>query len=238
MQITLIKLSGYREWTESLGPDREHIIQEVQGKLHSILSRSFSNKGAIAHPLRYDLMIAVTNTLTVEDHMEILEKLQEFSPVPVIIAIATGDNAIIAERRASELLRKQYNSHQIITNGTIPDTAKICIIHADLAESIRLLSKCSVYETYEYIMNLYSKFRKLITELGGIALYLGGDNMIGITSPKEVERGVDMIRTFSRNHNLRIGIGISERPREAMKKATQALDRLRQERKLEIAVEC
>ncbi|NPA24049.1 MAG: GTP cyclohydrolase IIa [Crenarchaeota archaeon] len=238
MQITLIKLSGYREWTESLGSDREHIIQEIQGRLHSALSRAFSEKDAIAHPLRYDLMIAITNTLTVEDHMNILEKLQAYSPVPVIMAVAVERDAESAERKASELLRQQHNSHQVIVSGDVPDVSRICVVHADLAGSVKLLTKYSVYETYEYIMRLYSIFRSLMSKMGGIALYLGGDNMIGITIPERVEENIDLIRRFSRAYRLRVGIGIAAKPREAMRKATQALDRLRQERKLEIDVEC
>jgi len=237
VQITLIKLSGYREWTESLGPDREHLIQEVQGKLHSVLSRTFSAKGAIAHPLRYDLMIAVTNTLTVDDHLDVLRELQKISPVPVMMAIASGENTIEAERRASKLLNSTYNSHQVIIDGEVPDNSEVCIVHADLAESIRLLTRYSVYETYEHIMNVYRQFRRIMTELGGIALYLGGDNMIGITTPRIVIENIEKIRKFSKENTIRIGIGVSSRPREAMKKATQALDELRQERKLEIRIE-
>jgi len=237
VQITLIKLSGYREWTESLGPDREHLIQEVQGRLHSILSREFSIKGAVAHPLRYDLMIAITNTLTVEDHLDVLRELQKISPVPVIMAIASREDAIKAEKKASELLNYTYNSHQIIIDGEIPDNSEICIIHADLAGSIRLLTIYSVYETYEYIMNIYGEFREIMSKLRGIALYLGGDNMIGITTPKMLTENMELIREFSREHRIRIGIGVSRRPRDAMRKATHALDELRQERKLEIRIE-
>ncbi len=237
MQITLIKLSGYREWTESLGPDREHLIQEVQGRLHSVLSREFSSKGAIAHPLRYDLMIAITNTLTVEDHLDVLRELQKIAPVPVIMAVASDEDVLKAEKKASELLNHTYNSHQIIINGEIPDISEICVIHADLAGSIRLLARYSVYETYEYIMSIYKQFRRIMSQLRGIALYLGGDNMIGITTPKILSENIEIVKRFSKENEIRIGIGISRRPRDAMRKATQALDELRQERKLEIRIE-
>ncbi|WP_367834345.1 GTP cyclohydrolase IIa [Vulcanisaeta sp. JCM 16159] len=42
VQVTIIRLIGYREWTESLGPDREHIIQRVQSQLHNELINVFS----------------------------------------------------------------------------------------------------------------------------------------------------------------------------------------------------
>ncbi len=237
VQITLIKFVGYREWTESLGFDREHIIQEVQGNLHRTIVKLFSEKGGIAHPLRYDLMIAFTNGLTVEDHFKILEELQKYSPTPIMMSIAVHRDVRNAEKIASRLLMSNYNSHHIITYGDIPDMSDICIIHADLANSIKLLSRKTVYETYEYIMTLYRRFRRLISSMRGIALYLGGDNMIGVVNPEVLKDSFELLREFSKKHRVRMGIGVSKIPREAMKKATEALDRLRLENRLEIVIE-
>ncbi len=236
MQITLIRFVGYREWTESLGFDREHIIQEVQGQLHEIVVKAFSNRGALAHPLRYDLMIAITNTVSVEDHLKILEEVQRYSPVPVLISIAVHDDVRKAEEIATRMLLSNLNSHQILTYGNIPDKSTLCIVHADLANSIQLLYDKSVYETYEYIMWLYRKFRILISRMRGIALYMGGDNMIGIVTPERLNDNINLLERFSKKYRVRIGIGISNIPREAMRKATEALDKLRLENKLEIAI--
>ena len=103
MQVTIVKLVNYREWTETLGYDREHIIQEVQGKLHEVVVREFAKYEAFAHPLRYDYMIAFTNGLDLSVHREILMNLMKVSPVPVVMSIAVHENVVIAEQIASKI---------------------------------------------------------------------------------------------------------------------------------------
>ncbi len=224
VQITLVKLLGYREWTESLGPDREHKIQTVQGRLHSLLCETFAQYGAIAHPLRYDIMIAVTNGVDLEAHLEILRRIQACAPVPVVMSIAIGSTVLDAERRASQLLLV-HNNGPVVTHDEIPDRSPVCVVHADLRNSTDLFLKLSAYETYTYVSRIFRAFRLVMRKMSGIALYLGGDNMIGITTPDTLQ--LDLLRRFSKKYNVRIGIGIDSTPREALRKATHALDTLR-----------
>ncbi len=235
MQVTLIRLLGYREWTESLGPDREHIIQTVQGRVHTEISSQFAHYGAFAHPLRYDLMIAFTNGLGLREHENLLRAIERVSPVPVIMSIATGQTPREAERRAS-LYCAKANSHPIHVTGEIPDNSEMCIIHADLANSTSMLRKMSVYDTYLKVHKVYTEFMKLVNRLDGIALYLGGDNMIGVTVPFRLD--MKLLEKFSSKFRVRVGIGVSVRAREALKKAAEALDRLRKEQVVAVAVVC
>lgn len=235
MQVTLIKLLGYREWTESLGSDREHLIQNVQGRLHTKISSSFSTYGAFAHPLRYDLMIAFTNGLGLEEHEKIIRDVESASPVPVIMSIATGQTPREAERRAS-LYCAKANSHPIHVNGEIPDNSEMCIIHADLVDSMSMLKTMSVYETYLKVQRTFIEFVRLVDRLDGIALYLGGDNMIGVTVPSRLDLG--QIESFSTRFRVRVGVGVGVRAREALRKATEALDKLRREHTVAVEVIC
>ncbi|MEM2158466.1 MAG: GTP cyclohydrolase IIa, partial [Sulfolobales archaeon] len=55
----LIKLTNYRTWTESLGYDREWIIQTTQSRIYhdlQLLSKEF--KG-FTLPMRYDIQIVL-----------------------------------------------------------------------------------------------------------------------------------------------------------------------------------
>jgi len=231
VQITLVKFVGYREWTESLGPDREHLIQSVQGRLHSYVVDIFAEYGAIAHPLRYDIMLAVTNTLDLDTHLQIWRRVQEKAPVPVVMSVAVAATVQEAERKASQMLISP-NGGPVLVVDKIPDFDNVCIIHADLRDSTSLMSKLSAYETYVYVENILSTFRKIMQKMCGIALYLGGDNMIGITTPNNLD--MELLRKFSQKYNVRIGIGISNVPRLAMMKATWALDKLRVEKVVDV----
>lgn len=75
VQVTIIRLIGYREWTETLGSDREHVIQGIQAQLHRELVNGFSKVNAWAHPLRYDYLFAITNGVNREGLMSVIKDL-------------------------------------------------------------------------------------------------------------------------------------------------------------------
>ncbi|MCE4609134.1 MAG: GTP cyclohydrolase IIa, partial [Desulfurococcales archaeon] len=59
---------------------------------------------------------------------------------------------------------------------------------------------------------------------GGIAQYLGGDNILVILPDHGYEALVEEIAS---NTSLKVGVGISFRPRTAVMLATKALDQIR-----------
>ena len=234
MQITIIKLVNYKKWTETLGYDREHIIQEIQGKLHGIVAKEFARYGAFAHPLRYDYMIAFTNGLNINEHKEILNELRKISPVPIVMSIAVSETVIKAEQIASKICNCENKGNEIITHGEIPDLSKLCIIHADLENSTKLFQNHSTYETYLYVMSILQEFTEIVRSMYGLSLYIGGDNMLGITTPEYLD--LNLLRKFSKKYRIRIGIGIDVKAREAIKKATYTLDKLRKENSITVSI--
>jgi len=50
-------------------------------------------------------------------------------------------------------------------------------------------------------------------------------NMLGVTTPDMLD--IELLRRFSRKYRLRVGVGIAVRARDAIRKATEALDCLR-----------
>ena len=103
VQVTVLRLVGYREWTEGLGPDRERDIQLVQARLHEAIVREFFDRGAFAHPARYDYVVAVTNGLGPGDIESAVTAVSSQCPVPISSGTASRPRPLDAEVRASRL---------------------------------------------------------------------------------------------------------------------------------------
>lgn len=215
VQITVIRLLGYREWTLSLGFDREHVIQQVQAKLHDAVNELFSKFYGFAHPLRYDMMIALSNGITKDMHEEIYEGLSKVAPVPVAMGIASSPSPRLAESIASSIASEPgVRVHSLGLGG------RVAVAHVDFAGLTEVRS--SAYNTYVFIDRIRSVLMQWIPD--SVVFYLGGDNML-VVLPDEFD--VIILRSMSKALNTRIGIGISKRPRTSIALATKSLEDLR-----------
>src|SRR5437867_12956353 len=77
IQITIIKIEGYGPWTLKLGSDREAQLQIFQAKLYCDLQKMFSKRDAIIYFNRFDELIAITNGLSLEDHLSIEREIND-----------------------------------------------------------------------------------------------------------------------------------------------------------------
>jgi GTP cyclohydrolase IIa len=221
VQVTIIRLIGYREWTESLGPDREHIIQRVQAQLHRELVEAFSKLNAWAHPLRYDYLLAITNGLGNDELIRIIKGLADYSPVPLSSGTYADVNPRVAEKEAFRLAIKAGPGVSLMGDF---DDGPVAIAHIDLIDSTSSTEWTSSYQLYEHVWGVVNQVRLHLAQYGGITLYLGGDNIVSIIQPTINE---DDLKPLANLVNSRIGIGIASSGRAAMKLATEALDMLR-----------
>ncbi|MGC8543008.1 MAG: GTP cyclohydrolase IIa [Vulcanisaeta sp.] len=221
VQITIIRLIGYREWTESLGPDREHVIQRVQSKIHGELVDAFSRRDAWAHPFRYDYLLAITNGIDRDELINVIKELGNFSPVPLSSGTYANENPRIAEREAFRLTLRAGPWKSLV--GSV-DGGPVAIAHIDLIDSTSSTEDTSSYQLYEHVWNVVNQVRLYLAPYGGLTLYLGGDNIVSIIPPTIKEED---LRPLTNLVNVRIGVGIASRGRTAMKLATEALDELR-----------
>ncbi|ADN49749.1 GTP cyclohydrolase IIa [Vulcanisaeta distributa] len=221
VQVTIIRLIGYREWTETLGPDREHVIQQVQAQLHRELVHVFSRLNAWAHPLRYDYLLAITNGLSNGELTSIIKELSEYSPVPLSSGTYADVNPRVAEREAFRLAMKASPGESLIGGG---DDGYVAIAHIDLVDSTTSTEWTSSYQLYEHVWSVVNQVRLYLAPYGGITLYLGGDNIVSIVQPAINENDLKPLANLI---NARIGVGIARSGRVAMKLATEALDSLR-----------
>ncbi len=209
-RVLTIVLQGYREWTESLGPDREHVIQRFQGEWHRALWSSFSDVGAVVHQLRYDVALGIANNVEPSSINNAFEKIRDIPPVTPEIYIRCGEDPLTAHVRGYEC-------------GDAEDS-EVTALHVDYENFTALTDSTSPYTAFAKVIEIYGRLLSLCDKYRCLAFYLGGDNFAVFTPSINEARllGSDLVEL-----GMRVGIGIGRTPRKALTLATDALDRLR-----------
>ncbi|MFB5646294.1 MAG: GTP cyclohydrolase IIa, partial [Nitrosopumilaceae archaeon] len=102
IQLTIIKISGYGPWTLTLGSDREHELQMLQASLYKEVQKLFSEKNCLVFLNRSDEFFAITNGLSLDDHIEIQEKLESSFDLKLSMSIGYADSPFEANLKAYE----------------------------------------------------------------------------------------------------------------------------------------
>ncbi|HMK33135.1 MAG TPA: GTP cyclohydrolase IIa, partial [Nitrosopumilaceae archaeon] len=115
IQLTIIKITGYGPWTQTLGSDREHKLQMLQSALYKEIQNLFSEKNCLVFSNRFDELFAITNGLSLNDHVEIQKKLAESFDLQLSMTIGYGDSPFEANLKADKarkskiILEKKHN---------------------------------------------------------------------------------------------------------------------------------
>lgn len=205
-----LKLIGYREWTETLGFRREHIIQQTQAELHRRIWAEFTSLDALPHQMRYDYAMVYSNNVPAESLIAKVKSIQEAAPVPVDYCIGRGRTPLEAYERCGD--------------GSTEGGPAV-VGHLDIVNSTRQTEKRGSYDIYIVVGDLLNKINSICRGLGCLSFYLGGDNIM-IFLP-DVEAGFQIYDQVY--IDVRLGIGIAERPYQAFTKATEALDSMRRD---------
>jgi len=243
IQITIIKIEGYGQWTLKLGSDREAQLQIFQAKLYSDLQKMFSKRESIVYFNRFDELIAVTNGLTLEDHLSIEREINEmYKDLNISMSIGTGATPLDANidaynsRRNHRLFDKSkliYSNDQIQLLYSNPNKLfadmLAQILHLDIDNSTKVSNTLSPYEITTRIMKMFSHLIELFIEQKSMTFFLGGDNFMVISNNVTKDK-VSLITSKiyeSQNIKLNCGIGVARTGRKAVQAATEALDTIR-----------
>jgi GTP cyclohydrolase IIa len=215
---------GYKEWTESLGYDREWKIQDIQSSIYKVVNDEISRVGGFALPVRYDGLIILADGIPSGSLLEIYTKVKEISPSKVSACIGYGKTPREAE----------INAHNCILNSLSGEPKfdtfyddNVVACHFDYNNFTLLTRELSFYNAYMRIMRLYSKLSEIIYDIGGITQYLGGDNMIAFIDEDTLDKIIKIVENMD---EIKVGIGIGKNARSAMAGATRALDEIRSKR--------
>lgn len=208
----LVELTNYRSWTESLGYDREWIIQITQSRIYHDLQLISKEFDGIALPMRYDVQVVLLPPTTPINSF--ISKLNDvavrWAPIKVEVDVYCG------------------LPHEALNNGGRGECLhkEICVAHLDLNNFTSKSIYRGFYQPYIEVLGVSSRLALKLMDKA-LVQYLGGDNIVVVTYP----RNLDDVLMEVVEEDIKVGVGVSENPRKAFELAARALNILRNERK-------
>jgi len=233
IQLTIIKITGYGPWTLTLGSDREHKLQMLQSSIYNEIQNLFSEKNCLVFSNRFDELFAVTNGLSLDDHIEIQKKLAKSFDLQLSMTIGYGDSPFDANlnadkaRKSKIILEKEHNIFGYIDGKT---EQLVQIMHMDVDGSTSISAKKSPYEISSLMFKLYSEMSEFFLTKNCLTFFMGGDNFMIVTSGDGKDHALKFLNLIKEKHGIALncGIGTANTAREAAKLATKSLDTIRE----------
>ena len=228
-----MKITGYGPWTLTLGSDREHEIQMLQASLYLQIQKLFSQKNGLVFLNRADEFIAITNGITLDDHIQIQKKLESSFDLKLSMSIGFGDSPYDANvsahngKKSITKLNEEYNIYGFIDGK---NESKITIMHLDVDNLTSKSSTMSPYEISSTIFKLYAKMSEFFLTKKSLTFFMGGDNFMVVTNSDYKKSTEEFIGIIKNEFNiiLNCGIGTGKTARDAVKLATKSLDTIRE----------
>jgi GTP cyclohydrolase IIa len=242
IQLTIIKIEEYGPWTITLGTDREAELQMLQANFYCDLQRLFSAKDCLVYSNRFDEYFAITNGLSVADHLVIESELAGlYKKLKVSMAIGNGVTPFQANldaydsRKMGKAITKRA---RIFAAAAVPSSISnsmpivneiVQIMHIDMNNSADMFSKLSPYEITSLVIKIYFRLSEEFLKKESLTFFVGGDNFMVVSNSATKQDAEETIKKVTRGTNVKLncGIGIGRTGRKAANAATKALDTIR-----------
>ena len=228
-----MKITGYGPWTLTLGSDREHELQMLQASLYQKIQELFSKKNGLVFPNRSDEFFAVTNKISLDEHVEIQKELESKFEIKLSMSIGFGtspfDANVLANesKKSKKLLNEKYS---IFGSMNGKEEQNVTIMHLDVDSLSEKRKMISPYETSSLMFKLYSKMSDFFLQKRSLSFFMGGDNFMVISNSEHKENAQEFINIIKHEMDLILncGIGSGSTARDAAKLATKSLDTIRE----------
>jgi GTP cyclohydrolase IIa len=232
IQLTLIQIDNYGPWTTDPLPRREADLQILQASIYRDLQQQFSAKKTLVFPMRCDNMLAATNGMNEEDHRRIMESINNRYPVTISMAVACGENALEAQRKATLILAKEGGAKEQNRMGVLKiagtSSGKVQIAHFDINDIARH-TNTDVYRSYMKVIETHVELVKQLEAKNALLFFMAGDNFISVCNG--LSKGeLDEILEKTENKTdvkLKAGIGIADNAERATWLASMGLKEIR-----------
>lgn len=257
IQITIIRIEGYGPWTLTLGSDREAKLQMLQSRIYYDVQRLFSERECLVYSNRFDEYIAISNGLSVSDHIAIHNQLAGLYPdFKLSMTIGKGDTPFEANvnahksRRSKEALTpaasifgppllasSNHSSPEFSNSKSLQSASDLAglngdfaqIMHIDVNNSRKIGLNLTPYEVTRLMVKVYSLLSDEFLKKSCMTFYVGGDNFMVISNDMTKEDAETIIGRVGESVGIKLncGIGVGKTGRKAAKNATKALDTIR-----------
>src|SRR5918999_1775961 len=144
IQLTIIRIEGYGQWTLTLGSDREAQLQMLQARIYYDVQRLFSERDSIVFFNRFDEYFAITNGLNADDHLHIQHELTKlYDNMLMSMTIGTGKTAFEANLNAYRTRKEGRrflggDNIMVISNGMTKEQADQVLKRVTAGNDIKL----------------------------------------------------------------------------------------------------
>ncbi|MFB6133584.1 MAG: GTP cyclohydrolase III [Halanaeroarchaeum sp.] len=219
-QVTLIQIDNYGPWTVTPSPRREVDLQTLQSRLFADLSQDFGMQDGYTFFTRFDNMIAVTNGMDLEDHARIQESIRNRYPVTISLGVGHGARPADALVDATARLQDQGSAQdkarrEVLLGQPIEESERtdddVRIAHYDVIDATgKYTDELDAFSTFIQIEQGYaSLMRHLHDEYGSLSFFVGGDNVIAVSSAMsraDYESALDFVEADA-DVELQVGVG-------------------------------
>lgn len=232
IQLTIIRIEGYGQWTLTLGSDREAQLQMLQARIYHDVQRLFSERDSIVFFNRFDEYFAITNGLGADDHLYIQHELTKlYDNMLMSMTIGAGKTAFEANLNAYRTRKegRMLDGNSRIFGSVQPQADVAQIMHIDIDSSAKVGNWLSPYELTALVMKIYSRLAEEFLKHDSLAFFLGGDNVMVISNGMSKEQADVVLKKVTAGNDIKLncGIGIGKTGRRAAEAATKALDTIR-----------
>ena len=236
-QLTLWQLDDYGPWTTTPEPRPEMTLQSLQSRLYADLAEMVDEREGYVFRGREDNLVGVTNSLGVADHREIRDRIAADYPVTLSAGIGTGETPLAALRTATEKLQAAGSAQKSDRAGTLRGESldaspPFQVAHFDVVDATGRLT--DAVDAAAAIDALDDVTRTLRAEIrarhGGLAFFVGGDNVIAVVPPLASADYDDLCETARAETGLplQVGVGTGSTARAAGMAAKHALEAARE----------
>lgn len=230
----------------------------LQSRIYYDVQRLFSEKECLVYSNRFDEYIAISNGLSVSDHIAIHNQLTGlYTDFKLSMTIGRGETPFEANinahksRQSKEALTSaasifgppllsshNHSSPDFSISNSLHNASDLTglngdfaqIMHIDVDDSRKISFSLTPYEVTSLMAKVYSLLSEEFLKQNCMTFYIGGDNFMVISNDISEE---DVEKIISRVGNaagvkLNCGIGVGISGRKAAKNATKALDTIRE----------
>jgi GTP cyclohydrolase IIa len=242
VQLTLVQIDNYGPWTVTPEPRREMDLQTLQSRLFAELAQFVGSRGGYVFFTRFDNMVAVTNGLDRADHELMQETVRNRYPVTISLGVGVAERPIDALESATAGLqragsaqdgdRREVLAGEPLADGERTDT-DLQIAHFDVnGATEKYTDSLNEFDSFIRIEQGYATLmRYLREEHGGLAFFVGGDNIIAVLpsmTADDYDRSIDHVADTA-DVELKVGVGHGRTAHEAGMIAKHALEDCRED---------
>ena len=236
IQLTLVQIDNYGPWTVTPRPRREAELQSLQAELFAELEKHFGMRRGLIFPTRFDNMLAITNGISLEEHREILQVVNEKFPISVSVGIGAAPTPYEAQVEATLALQRAGGSRSAERKGVLvgtgvkePDEDWVQIAHMDVNHSTLITDSEPIYDTHLLLQKTYVALMSSLLKRKALVFYTGGDNFMAPSNGVNPRELTDVFSEVKRElgFGLKAGVGAARTAELAAQLASEGLHEIR-----------